>query len=357
MVGPTDYFAPAFPQPQPHTSLKFYTIHQLQSQHETSHTASTWPTKPPQQPALLLQGIPPQVFNFGISSPKATTASFYKPSWHPSPQFHAQGPVIQNQQQRPQLPQQDFVLYPQQQLHQSSLTTPAAPPRQNMDFLNPESFADPVLFADAGSDTYDLTTLVNPGFYASPEQVLLTSFDGQTVSPALLHSNSPSSGSFSNPPSGAFSEPFFSPQTVDYNDIGGYHLAPLFDSPMSARQSSGSPNTLNSSTDSLNPSANAQRKGHVRKTSIQKAPTFKKARKGKNKDLSYDPNDESSVKRYNNSMAARQSRARREQRMNDLVATVDALRDELRKTGYAGPLLDQLIDNPDAAQEEDDRDE
>jgi len=204
-----------------------------------------------------------------------------------------------------------------------------------MDFLNAQ--ADPALFGESGSDQYDLTAY-NADTFASPEQpTLLTSFDSATVSPSMLFYDSGSS----NPPSGTFTEPFFSPDVAGLNDFGGYGHTPLFNV-----QPTVTPSILSSSTESLKASAEkdgakAKSKGHVRSGSIQK---FKKTRRGKNKDLSYDPNDEASKKRFQNSMAARESRKRKERRLRQFDATVNSMREKLRAFGYDGPEMDGLLD-------------
>jgi len=262
-------------------------------------------------------------------------------------------------------------------LHQQQPLTPARPPvplfPNSTGHINlaapavPAAPMDFTSFDDTPFGAYD-TALEAPDFHYS-----FTGSSAQTVSPKDLYSemvgSAPPSTAFTNLTSPDMNSPYMadsyetSPMFQPETDLHSEAWYPLFQeaaadtkpaAPDMQRTISGVSTGQGSSSSASPPTL-----GHTRKVSSTASPmggagrqsstAGVKSRRRKNPlpPIEIDPNDRLAAKRARNTLAARESRQRKldhvsqlEQQIADLQGVNGAMKAELARLGYQGPLLE-----------------
>jgi hypothetical protein len=205
-----------------------------------------------------------------------------------------------------------------------------------MDACDPAMFGeDAATGADAGLASFQAMPTV------SPEQLMNNSF-----------SSAPSSGNFDGTPFTDYASYTTSPAFQTMDASGGASLFGV--KPDNALLDFASvPMARNLSDTSISSGNGAAAFGHAKRPSLTKLHTSSSSGVTKPRqrrqtkllpDIALDNADPITRKRQKNTLAARVSRKKKAERMDNLEATVEALRTELSARGYDGPLLTEYIE-------------
>jgi len=177
--------------------------------------------------------------------------------------------------------------------------------------------------------------------YLTPESVILSDFgDSPCVAPSELFAASATDSYLTSPTEAYLTSPIWGSHDsgIDLALYASAATSPdLFAAPVSKKgKEGGSSHTKRLSTSSIgNASARKRRVG--RNTAIPPE----------------DPEDRKAWQKHKNTLAARKSRNRKRQEVDQLNETVRQLREALASKGYNGPLLTDLADMPDEDEDDD----